>query len=335
MSYNREKNIDAILFKVGVSVEAPFDSVGIIESVNFDSLDWYPYKVKIIYSKANFYEIGSIEPFKGTQLSLYPCVDEINLKELSKHQAIIEWEKLSTLSIVKKISNVEEKFLNRLSNLIKMMEYREITDCELFVRMFIIDSNGRRKDSFTNTFGVPDISHINQNGKWTNNGVEVKEMDIDNITRYTDHLKEGDNIMVLGAAEGAEVIYLNDRFPKCNIDSYNIIDVMCDEAKLIVRNNFYSTRVDNTVLFEHTNHLKWVNQYEYIYSKYGPGYHTLFPEISFLKISSMLRKGGKAYIHFSGLVRYNMIEHLTTYLGKRGGTFKFTQEKKFMLIERI
>lgn len=55
-------------FNVKDRVNLPFGEIGIIQNINIETLDWFPYKVKI--EKGTFNKINEILEFKEEQLEL-------------------------------------------------------------------------------------------------------------------------------------------------------------------------------------------------------------------------------------------------------------------------
>ncbi len=153
------------------------------------------------------------------------------------------------------------------------------------------------------------------------------------------------NICVLGPGMGAEVIYINTLFSKFknkNIDTLGLTNYLSPEAKSIVKKDYSPSKLSESSLFEHMNHLHLTNKYDYIYSNVGPGYHTNHPEIVILKVASMLRPGGYARIEVKDT---NIIENINKYLSmkKLENNIKLSGElwkdayshTFFILIERL
>ena len=178
--------------------------------------------------------------------------------------------------------------------------------------------------------------------KWQENGTAI---DIHRITRDVNQLKtfKKDNLMdvlVLGPSLGAEVIYLKEQFgEKSNIDTLGLSNNLSKEANAIKRKD-YSPKVPSEKLaFEHFNHLHLIGKYDYIYSKWGPGYHTNHPEIVLLKAASMLRPGGIARIYIQDYMqeRFNVIVDIKKYLelNKLNANVNFRYEEGYVVINRL
>ncbi len=144
--------------------------------------------------------------------------------------------------------------------------------------------------------------------------------------------KKSITAMVLGPGKGAECKYIKqmaDAFElKNEIDTISLKKDISDEYKPNIRQEYFSKNNSSKEVFEHLNHLKFVNKYDYIYSYYGPGAHTLYPEIVLLKVASMLTIGGIARIHINGKDPNNIIENIHQYLNtkKQANTCIFTPE---------
>jgi SAM-dependent methyltransferase len=152
---------------------------------------------------------------------------------------------------------------------------------------------------------------------------------------------EQPKIMILGPGQGQEVLFLNnllkENSPK--IDVFGITNELSTAAKKIVRNANYpsSEKLSERNLFEHFNHLKFVNKYDYIYSCAGPVEHTSYPEIVILKIASMLRPGGIARIMPAILLENdtNLREYLKLKKDYREFSFENTVDGGYILIKRL
>jgi len=109
------------------------------------------------------------------------------------------------------------------------------------------------------------------------------------------------NTLILGPGKGAEIIFLKELLnKKSNIDTLGLSNSLSPEANNLIKNDHSPKKLSEKTTFEHFNHLKLVNNYDYIYSKMGPGYHTDYPEITLLKVASMLKQGGIARIQARG-----------------------------------
>lgn len=161
----------------------------------------------------------------------------------------------------------------------------------------IINTSGRRKTDKTR---MVNTELIKRRDSWPKNGEFVSgqqriKRDVRKINQ-----KPNSNIMVLGAGQGAEVTYIKSllKSKKSNIDTLSISNQLSDAAKAIVRADYSPNKpkVTSKDLFEHFSHLKFVKKYDYVYSAFGPVLHTKYPEISILKVASMLKPGGFARI---------------------------------------
>lgn len=152
---------------------------------------------------------------------------------------------------------------------------------------------------------------------------------------------EQPTIMIIGPGQGQEVLFLNsllkDNSPK--IDVFGITNELSDTAKKIVRTANYPDpdKLSEKDLFENLNHLKFVNKYDYIYSRAGPVEHTFYPEIAILKIASMLKPGGIARIIPGILLENdrNIREYLRLKADERKFIFENTIDGGYVLIKRI
>jgi len=159
--------------------------------------------------------------------------------------------------------------------------------------------------------------------KWAYNGSVSFKDHLQKLTADTTKIKANYNrfkrtpqILVVGPGKGIEVKILKDLFLEMDtkIDTIGLTNFLESDAQNLIHKDFSPdfgklTRKD---LFEHFNHLKLVNKYEYIYSAHGPLEHTRYPEIVILKITSMLKQGGFARIFPSTSPR--VIENVLNYL---------------------
>jgi len=167
--------------------------------------------------------------------------------------------------------------------------------------------------------------------EWTENG-EVMHQDLKDTLRKDviklrtgiKTLKRPADILVIGPGQGIEIIELKHLLggTKNSIDTISIKNEVKDSTKSLVRKDHspVKQKLLKTDLFEHFNHLKLVGKYDYIYSKYGPVFHTRYPEIVILKIASMLRPGGFARI--TPTVFTTRIENCLEYLKETGNSGK-------------
>lgn len=158
----------------------------------------------------------------------------------------------------------------------------------------IIDTSGRRKKDKTKMVSLV----LKKKDFWPKNGEKISKPE--HIIQDLTKINRNSNIMVLGAGKGEEVLFFNSllKSKKSNIDTLSISNQLSNPAKSIIRADYSPNKpkVVSKDLFEHFNHLKFVKKYDYIYSAYGPVLHTKYPEISILKVASMLKPGGFARI---------------------------------------
>lgn len=148
-------------------------------------------------------------------------------------------------------------------------------------------------------------------------------------------------IMILGPGQGQEVLFLNnllkENSPK--IDVFGITNELSTTAKTIVRTANYPNpeKLSERDLFEHFNHLKFVNKYDYVFSNMGPVEHTRFPEIAVLKVASMLRPGGIARIMPAILLENdrNLQKYFKLKKDYRDFSFENTIDGGYILIKRL
>jgi len=143
-------------------------------------------------------------------------------------------------------------------------------------------------------------------------------------------------IMVIGAGKGAEIKIINNllRGSKRHITSLQLSDSLSERAKKIVGNKNYFPNPDtisNRDVFEHMNHLKFVNKYDYILSEMGIGLHTNHPALVLLKVASMLRVGGIARIGEASTRQLS--EYLNSMNLSKNLSFKY--DSQYVIIKRL
>jgi len=191
-------------------------------------------------------------------------------------------------------------------------------------KSIIDDRTKRRSISTTDWCGENIIRAKNNKENWYNFGKSIHidqrikiVKDILKLRRNLKDKKKPVKVIILGAGAGKEISYINSLFKnKIEVSSYQLADSLSDKAKKVVRNRNHFPNLNNISpkdTFEHMNHLKFTNQFDYIYSHLGVGIHTKYPDIALLKVASMLRKGGIARIEVSSLPTEN-IRNIKEYL---------------------
>jgi len=204
----------------------------------------------------------------------------------------------------------------------------------------VIDSETRRRKTNVRKIGFEDGKEV-----WGLNGKEVQEYNKRYILRDLELVKNffksnQIDVMILGPGKGAEVIYFKKLLKGMtnNIDTVGLTNYLSQDAKKVVRNDYSPKSLSDKEYFEHSNHLKFVNKYNYIYSYFGPGVHTSYPEIVILKAASMLKPGGIARICVSeqGSSK-KVLKHIKEYikLKKMDGNIKLKSDHYWIIIRRI
>jgi hypothetical protein len=177
---------------------------------------------------------------------------------------------------------------------------------EMSVYKSIVDEKtGRRKRDISSDRGIrEDIENWDFRGN--TKSIESKKIaevlppfEIDSqLIRKRFMKRQPVDMMILGAGEGIEANIFSEKLKgmKLNIDTLGLTQMLDSKAKQLIRNDYSPKKAKSIDFFEHFNHLKLVEKYDYIFSDYGPGFHTLYPEIVLLKVGSMLKRGGFATI---------------------------------------
>jgi len=214
------------------------------------------------------------------------------------------------------------KLISRFS----FLKQRSSRDTNVFKGIFNQETKRRKTDVTKDNLWVHNARYTNCES-WARNGEyifpEVNEAlrnDYKRIKRKKSN--KPIDVAILGPGKGIEVIEIKNNFfkeSKTNIDTFGLTNSLSDDARKLVRNNFFTKKVHEKEFFEHMNHLEHIKKYDYIYSHLGPAYHTNYPEIVLLKIGSMLRPGGFARIHL-GLNFSNkaLLENVNEYLKVKG-----------------
>jgi hypothetical protein len=218
----------------------------------------------------------------------------------------------------------------------------------------IIDkTTGRRKTDVT--WGVErELKNIRSEGRenWVSNGSKpaigglehsVILADAKQINKLYSKTNTKINIMFIGpGAGGGDILLFTEKLKNnfSSIDTFALSNSLLPEVKNIV--NEYAPNpetISNKDVFEHFNHLKFTNKYNYIYSFFGPDLHTNHYELVVLKVASMLKPGGFARIgwftrHSKALLNINKYLKANNLRGKillRSGN----KEIDWLLIKRL
>ncbi len=141
--------------------------------------------------------------------------------------------------------------------------------------------------------------------------------DLLKLRKQNNKIKKPIDTLILGPGDyGAEINFIKNKLfdMKNNVDSLGLTNSLTGNAREEVRNHYYSEKLERNDFFEHMNHLKLLNKYNYIYSSVGPGLHTLYPEIVLLKVASLLKVGGFARIDVLSHNKKNILTNIREYL---------------------
>jgi len=208
--------------------------------------------------------------------------------------------------------------------------------------------DGRRKNFFASSAYD---SILENKGKelWPNFGrfkflvsdKKLIKVDISRLKIISQKANRKLDLMFLGPGKGAEIRYFNDILKSskivANLDSYALSDSLTEKTKKMVRNNHYPKKITEKDFFEHMNHLKFVNKYDYVYSYLGVGYHTSNLEVSLLKVASMLRVGGFARIYVWRCNFDSVVSNINQYLklSNKQEQLKLILQNDYIIIERV
>lgn len=214
------------------------------------------------------------------------------------------------------------------------------------VHASIINSHTGRRKIDIRDWVKKIISRKNKIEDWPLNGQLVEGWVENKISSdmwtLKSRFKKPVNIFVLGPGGGAEVLFIKnlllERKKRNNVDTIGITNQLSVDAKKKIRRDYSPNKktISAKDLFEHMNHLKFVNKYDYIFSRNGPATHTKYREITLLKIASMLKPGGFARI-CSMTREEEVINNCLEYLKKTGNSDKveFASDYRGFIIKRL